>query len=667
MSSKRRLFHPRCGRCLPRSPCLARTRAEEREAAALDLRFVVKKNRLHVTEGPRSDNLARQTRTSSAGKPRGRPKKRTGDQTTDYARDVVAGRIVAGELVVAACARHLHDIGSAAARGLAWNPAKAQHAIDFFPAMLTVTAGSHEGRPFVLLPWHVFVVGSLFGWQNKSGRLRFRRAWIETGKGQAKSPLMAAIGLYLMGFYKVPRAEIYAIGQDRNVANVLFRDAVAMCRAPIPGGEGETLESIGEVITRGTLNNTHKIEHEKTGSKFQAIANGEAISGPRPTAVLADEIHEFRSDAPLETWNRAIAKMPGDAMMILGTNTPASTQIVGTNYSEFFQKVAKREVDDDEAFAYIARVDKADRETVFDNEDCWVKALPALNITFPRENTRGEVNTARTLISTAMSVKRLYFGIPTGVVDFWISEDAWVQVQGSVNPDDMVGNPCWLSLDLSQKNDLTALTAVWRDSSGRYHAFTWYWTTQHKLDDRAKADNAPYPRWVREGFLCAVPGATIDKEFVAQQVAELVADHDVQMLVFDPAGIGDFISACEKVGLAVWQWTGPDADPGQGLMIVSHAQGTRVKFEGKQLCMPRSVERLEDLILEGGITIASSPVTYSCAANAALITDAQKNRAFDKKRSRGRIDGLVTLAMAAGAATTQLVEGQERQYQMLIL
>lgn len=39
------------------------------------------------------------------------------------------------------------------------------------------------------------------GWLNATGRLRFRRGWLETGKGQAKSPLMAAIGLYLMGWY----------------------------------------------------------------------------------------------------------------------------------------------------------------------------------------------------------------------------------------------------------------------------------------------------------------------------------------------------------------------------------------------------------------------------------------------------------------------------------
>lgn len=590
------------------------------------------------------------------------------DQTTLYALDIVERRIVAGEFVIAAARRHIRDLETGGARGLVWDAAKARHAINFFPACLTITAGAMEGRPFELLPWHTFVVGSLFGWRKASGRLRFRRAWLETGKGQAKSPLMAAIGLYLMAFYGVQRSEVYAIGETRNVSNVLFRDAVAMCRAAIPGGdEADTLEARGEVILRGTLDNTWKIEHPATGSKFQALANGEAVSGPRPTAVLADEIHEFRSEEPIEVWNRAIAKMPGDALMILGTNTPASTQLVGTHYSEFFQRVVKGEADDDEAFGFIARVDKADRENVFTDEACWPKALPALDITFPRENIRGEVATARVLLSTAMSVKRLYFGIPTGAVDFWIDEEAWSAVQGHVDPAELRGLPCWLSLDLSQKNDLTALTAIWRDEDGHLYAFTWYWTARQGLEDRARADNAPYPRWVAEGHLEAVPGPVIDKSFVAAKVAELVAEHDVQGLAFDPAGIGDFINACGEIGLPVWRWEGPDAREGRGLKIVSHAQGTRVIFADKQLCMPRSVEQLEDTILNRAITIAASPVTYSCAANAALIVDAQKNRAFDKKRSRGRIDGIVTIAMARGIAGDNVVKTKRHARGRLIV
>lgn len=581
------------------------------------------------------------------------------DPTTRWARDAVDGRLVVGEIVRAAAERHLRDIVDRNGRDLHWRPEKAGHVLRFLPAVLPITAGAKAGHPFHPLPWQVFCAGSLFGWRMDSGRMRFRRAWLETGKGQAKSPFMAAIGLYMMGWYGIARSEVYSIGQDRRTANVLFGDAVAMCRHAIPGQEDEpeelreTLESRGDVLIRGEGDNAWKVEHPVSSSKFQALANGEAISGPRPTLVAADEIHEFKSSDAIETWQRAIAKMPGDALMMLGTNTPASTQPVGTTFSEFYQKVARGEVKDDQAFAFIARVDRSDRETIFENEKAWPKALPALGITFPVENIRGEVATAKSLLSTAMSVKRLYFGIPIGSTDFWIAEEPWAAVQGAFNLDEMRGCPCWLSLDLSQKNDLTALTAVWL-KQGRLYAKTWYWTTQSGLADRARADQAPYQQWVAEKWLEAVPGATIDKTFVAAQVAEICSLHDVQFLAFDPAGMGDFTAACEAVGFPVWRFKGASESAGVGLKLVAHGQGTRVVFEDRQLCMPRSVERLEDRILQGTITVENSPVTYWCAGNAHVVADGMKNRAFDKNRSRGRIDGLVTLAMAVGAAEASM-------------
>lgn len=579
------------------------------------------------------------------------------DPTSRYAAEVVAGRVVAGEHHVCAAERHLRDLKDGPARGLYWLPHLAGRAIGFPPAVLTITAGAFEGRPFALLPWQTFCTGSLFGWRLASGRMRFRSAWVETGKGQAKSPWMAATGLYMGGYYGVKRAEVYSIGQDRRTANVLFKDAVAMCRVNIPGADEEetdTLESRGEVIVRGIGDNAWKIEWPETGSIFQSLANGETISGPRPILVAADEIHEFKANDPIETWKRAIAKMPGDALMLLGTNTPASTQIVGTEYSEFYQKVVKGEIQDDEAFAFIARVDKADREHVFDNENCWPKALPALGTTFPVENIRGEVNTAKVLLSTAMSVKRLYFGIPIGTVDFWIAEEAWAAVQGQVDEGKLKGCKCWLSLDLSKKNDLTALTIVWIDDDGYLWAKTYYWTTRTGLADRSRADQTPYDQWVEKGLITAVPGAVIDKTFVAAEVKRICSEHEVEFMAFDPAGMADFIAACEEIGFDVWKFEGPDKPEGIGLKLVSHAQGTRVRFEDRQLTMPRSIERLEDRILERTITIDSSPVTYSCAGNAMVVSDGQENRAFDKKKSRGRIDGMVTIAMAVGAADNEL-------------
>lgn len=251
------------------------------------------------------------------------------DRTTEYASKVISGEIIAGRYVRAACKRHLDDLKNGHKRGLYFDVEQADRAFRFFPAMFTVTAGAKEGEPFHLLDWMVFVVGSLFGWRSVTGgrpvlekalklrvpvesTRRFRHAWIETGKGQAKSPLMGAIGLYMIGYCGIKRAEAYAIANDRDQAKVLFSDAVALCRSDIPGRDGETLESRGDVVIRGTGDNAWKIEHPKTQSKFLPVASADSISGPKPMAVFADEVHEMRTSKAIDLWKAAIDKMPGE-------------------------------------------------------------------------------------------------------------------------------------------------------------------------------------------------------------------------------------------------------------------------------------------------------------------------------------------------------------------
>jgi len=576
------------------------------------------------------------------------------DPTTAWAKAAVDGKLfTAGELVRHAAERHLRDIRDGERRGLFWRPEEAADFLEFLPSVFQVTDGPSAGDPFYPLEWHTFVGGSLFGWRTATNRWRWRSGWLETGKGQAKSPLMGAIGVYIMGWCGIQRAQCYAIGEDKKTANVLFRDAAAMCRATIPGhDDGESLEALGEVVIRGELENAWKIEHPDTGSFFQPIASGESLSGPRPNYVAGDEIHELSDENVLQTWQRGIDKVAGNALFLMGTNTPATSQHVGTAYSAKYQLIAKGEARDDTAFSFIARIDKADRDTVFEDEKVWQKSLPALGETFPIQNIREVVASAVLSPSTRSSVMRLYFGVDTAAADFWLPEDKWAAVQGAVDEKRMKVRRCWLALDLSRKNDLTALSAAWEDHGDDPLAVkTWYWTTKDGLRERAEADIAPYLEWVADKYLVATPGATIDLTFVAQQVANLCAEQDVQELLVDPAFISDFIAACEQIGLAVWQYEGPGKPEGVGLKIVSHAQGKRVMFEDRQLCMPHSITRTEDRILQKRVLIDSSPVTYSCAANAALDFDGQGNRCFDKKRSRGRIDGMVTVTMAIGGAT----------------
>lgn len=594
-------------------------------------------------------------RTRSSGR---RAKAPPADPTTAWAEAAVRGDFVVGESVRYSAERHLRDLRDAEKRGYFWRPELAQRALDFFPSLFTITDGPAAGKPFHPIPYQTFCIGSLMGWVNAEGRWRFRSGYIETGKGQAKSPMMAGLGLYAMGWCGFKRSQIYSIAANKQTSMVLFKDATAMCRAPVPGyDEDETLEELGHVVIRGEGDNAWKIEHPSSQSFFLPLADGKQQSGPRPRMVLADEIHEFSTDTQIEIWARAIDKIAGSAMMVLGSNTPPVSATVGTGISDTAQDVAKGKVKNDTAFAFVARTDKADRETIFENEACWAKSLPALNITYPITNIREAVETARTRLSTASSVKRLYFGIPLGAADFWINEEDWAAVLGVVDDQKMKelrGRRCWLSLDLSKKNDLTALTATWLDEDGRLWSKTWYWTSKEGLEDRAVADKAPYDEWVEAGHLAAVGGATIDYTFVAAQVKQICSDHEVEELVFDPAKMADFEAACEEIGFPAWRYQGPDKPVGNGLKMVSHAQGKKVVFEDRQHCMPRSIEKLEDRILKKTIVIDDSPVTYSCAANAAIDEDGMKNRCFDKKRSRGRIDGLVTIAMGVGAADNTL-------------
>ncbi len=132
------------------------------------------------------------------------------DPATQYARDVDSGKEIAGPDIRNSCKRHLKDLESCHARGLVWDVAAAQRAIDFFAKVLKLNGGEHEGKPFNLLPWQCFIVGSIFGWKNSDDYRRYRMAYVESGKGSGKSPLAAGIALYCLVADKEPRAEVYA-------------------------------------------------------------------------------------------------------------------------------------------------------------------------------------------------------------------------------------------------------------------------------------------------------------------------------------------------------------------------------------------------------------------------------------------------------------------------
>ena len=571
------------------------------------------------------------------------------DHTSDYARRVLDGEIVAGKFVRLACERHFADLASGAERGLYFDVAAADRAIRFFPAMFTI-ADDPDEKPFVLLDWQKFVVGSLFGW-HRDGRLRFREVFVETGKGQAKSPLMGGIGLYVAGFMGVPRAEVYYFAHKLDQAKVPFQDAANLARGLTPGygddRENRSMEARDEVFISGAGKNAWRIEFRRTGSYLEAKATTDSLSGPRPDAAFADEVHEFSSSKALTLWKAGVNKKRGSAFLFMATNTPGADQAVCNEISERYQHILEGHVSDDTSFGYIARVD--DEDDPFRDETCWMKALPALGVTFDAQNVRDQVRQAETDASARLTVSRLYFGIPIGTSDFWVDQASWRACMGEI-PAAPEGK-CYLSLDLSDRNDLTALAGVWKGRDDRLTAKVWYWTTAQGIERRSSLDRIDYRQYVKRGELEIVDRPAIDYRLVAERIRSIMAVHSVEALAIDPNyNLSRFISDCEEVGLKVWLYDGEDKPAGEGLKIVRHEQGGTVPFGGRKLCMPHSVERFKDKVLKREIVIEDSNLTAYCAANTGTALNKSNQAYFVKSRQMGRIDGMVALAMAVGAS-----------------
>ena len=118
----------------------------------------------------------------------------------------MSGETIAGPHVRNSCQRHIADLKRK--DGIWFDQTAANHAFAFFEEVLKLSEGQFEGQPFQLEPSQAFIIGSLFGWKRKDGRRRFRRAYIEQGKGNGKSPIAGGIGVYGMTACKEAGAQI---------------------------------------------------------------------------------------------------------------------------------------------------------------------------------------------------------------------------------------------------------------------------------------------------------------------------------------------------------------------------------------------------------------------------------------------------------------------------
>lgn len=571
------------------------------------------------------------------------------DPVTYYAREAVAGRIVTGPLVELAAERHLRDLKDGPKRGLEWRLAAAHRLFEYFRTALRLNGGQFEGLPFELIgtgpggPWQAFIVGSIFGWYRTDGFRRFRTAYIEEGKGNGKSPMAAGIGMYCLTSDGESRAEVYVAAAKKDQAMPLFRDAVAM------RDQSPVLEK--KVIKYGGLNPWNMF-YPATDSFFRAISADERQSGPRPHCALCDELHEH-PDGTVVGMLRDGFKFRRNPLLLELTNSGVDRASVCYEHHEYSIRVLERRIEDDAWFAYVCALGKRDS---WKNPKVWIKANPNLGVSVTEKYLQEQVKTAEGMPSQASKVRRLNFCQWVGASTPWIDFDKWTACEHErLDLSQYRGSRCWAGLDLSTRTDLTALALVFLRPDGKgLDAFLFFWTPDEGIREREDRDKVPYTVWRDAGHLEATPGGVVSYEHVARRIIHFREAYGLDTVAFDRFRIKDLIREFDDAGFEYSELK-MDADEktrnqARGLVLVEHGQGFRD--------MTPAVDGLTAAVVGGQLRVKTNPVLTWNSANAVITSGSAEERKFDKRKARGRIDGVVALAMGVRAA--QVFSGRRK-------
>jgi phage terminase large subunit-like protein len=344
--------------------------------------------------------------------------------------------------------------------------------------------------------------------------------------------------------------------------------------------------------------------------------------GLSPVLAILDEVGQVRG--PRSDFIDAITTSQGahDAplMLVISTQAPNDGDLLSIWIDDALNSHDPR---------VVCHVYQGAKDCEVLDRKAWAAANPALGKFRSRADVREMAERADRMPSSESTFRNLVLNQRVEMVAPFVSRGVWVLNSGEVDESVFYENPVFVGLDLSAKVDLTAMVVVAHDGE-KWHVKPTFWTPEKGLTERAKRDRAPYDVWASQGFIRTIPGAALDYEVLAREIADILAGYKVERVAFDRW----------RIDLLKKEF----ADLGVDLPFVEFGQGFR--------SMSPALETLESLLLNEKIAHGMHPVLTMCMANAKVERDPAGNRKLTKSKTTGRIDGAVALCMALAGTPT---------------
>ena len=552
------------------------------------------------------------------------------DELIQYSKDCIADTRHVCQKHRWACERFLKDLKKSGAKDFPYIFDE-EKALRFFEwaALHRHTKGVLAGEPIEFTPIQRFIFGNVYGWVHQdTGLRRFRKAYWQVARKNAKSQSLAIVGDYELMALGEPMSEVY-IGATKSMqAKIIYNEVVAMLKR-CPLLKGKWRESYGV------------IRHPKSDSILRALSkdDGKTGDGLNPQCGLIDEYHAHPTDEILEVINTGMVARRQPLLFII---TTAGTNFGGPCYRVEYplvEKILDPSLDFDVAdyFCMVNELDRDQEGNLIDDvkdEVCWVKANP-IAATYPE----GLANIRSKLASALESPEKMESFL-TKNMNLWVNQSAmsymdmakWKE-RGAITeiPVDLYGRSAYVGIDLSKRIDLTAagiIVPIDVDSAVQYVVRAHGFIPEDTVAVHEKTDKVPYRAWAKAGYLTITPGDVVDYRFIESWILETTDDLGVNVkeLCYDPYNATHFAQ---------------DFDA-RGITTVEVRQGMRTLSE------PTKAFREE--AYRGNILHEPNPLLDWAVSNAVTKRDHNENIILDKEKSTNRIDPIAAVINAFSRA-----------------
>lgn len=432
---------------------------------------------------------------------------------------------------------------------------------------------------------------------------------LSMARKNAKTALSAFIVLlHLCGPEARANSQLYSAAQSRDQAAILFELAAKVVRMSRDLSEYVNIRDTAKELLCAELGTFFKALSADASTKF----------GLSPALVIHDELGQVvgpRSQL-YEALETASAAQENPLSIIISTQAPTDADLLSLLI--------------DDALTGADPRNKVELCTApLDLDPFSVKAIKKANPHFGdfmnQEEVLRQASDAKRLPSREPAYRNLILNQRVEARSPFVSRTIWKESGGE--PRSLVGKAVYGGLDLSSVSDLTALVLVGEDGDVE----STFWLPEEGLAEKSRNDRVPYDQWAKEGYLQTCPGRAIEYEFVAEHLRVVFDRYDVRKLNFDRYNMRFLMPWLERVGFSEDELS-RFSEFGQGFISMSPA-----------------LRELESRLLSKKLRHGNHPVLTMCASNAVAVSDPAGGRKFTKAKTTGRIDGMVSLAMAVAA------------------